>query len=539
MDRFRRLTRWLATAGMAPARRRQPAGACGRRAVIVHLDGVSHGALCAAMREGHAPFLARLLEEGTHRCSAYLVGAPASTSAFQAGFLYGRVDDVPGYLWYDKRRRRHVRMDRSADAKRIERRHANGDPGLLAGGTSYTTLFAGGAAAPALNLARVSTMQWNVGFRHWEPRLAALALGGLGVRLLGRAALEVGPSIADGLRWATKVGRFDWEWRLLGMRLLTSIPLWEFAVWGTVGDMAHGVPIVYTCIVDYDEIGHRRGPRSPLAMRFLRSADRAAETIFAAAAAWPEMGYDVFVLADHGMVDAVPFAALDGRDLPAFLCAAAEGERSAERHARLRALGDRLVPPVGWIVHQRARTAATPPAGVQIVDAGDIAHLYFTDIEAPATFEQARSLQPKIVEALRRSGAVPFLLARGEHGPMLIAGDRVIRLDDGRVAERLREIPGFAARADVLAGYLRRVIAMPSAGDLVLYGNGGSTTVAFSWEFGSHGGIGADEIEGFVIHPRDAPFDFRAVRRPEELHRFFVRYRPEPNRRVPPPAAAD
>src|SRR5207249_7088822 len=70
---------------------------------------------------------------------------PTSTPSFQAGLLYGCEADIPGYVWYDKRRRREVRMDSYADARRIERDlECVGDP-LLRGGSVYCSIFSGGA----------------------------------------------------------------------------------------------------------------------------------------------------------------------------------------------------------------------------------------------------------------------------------------------------------------------------------------------------------------------------------------------------------
>ena len=480
------------------------------------------------MQTGNAPFLSRLLDERRHSMDKYLVGAPASTSAFQSGLLYGQVDDVPGYLWYDKRTKKNVRMDRPSDTTVVEQRHDAGGPGLLAGGTSYTTLFRGGAETPTFNLSRLRPGEANSNFRHWPFPMAAAVQMAVGAKIWARLAMETVPEIVETLTWAARVGRLDWEWRLFGLKLLTGIPLREASVWGTIGDMARGVPIIYTCLVDYDEVAHRRGPRSEQGMRLLKSTDRAVETIFAAAAAFPQMGYDVFVFGDHGMTDTTPFAAIEGCDLPAFLSAAEQGDDATRSHVRLRALGDRLLPPMGWAVHQVARTKSHPPAGVEIIDAGDIAHLYFTDDESPLPWEVIERRRPAIVRALRASPAVPFVLARGEQCAVVATRNRVYKLRDETDRAALAALPAFRGPdAETRIGYLERLIGMRSAGDLVLYGNDGpERNIAFSWEFGSHGGIAADETEAFMLHRSEVPFDFGAVTGPEALHRFFLRYRP-------------
>lgn len=523
------------------SRRPRGPGTCGRRTVIVHVDGLSRAALDEAMASGRMPFLSRLLESRTQRLDTYRAGAPASTSQFQAGLLYGQVDDVPGYLWYDKKTKREVRMDAGDDVRRVEARHARGRPGLLAGGVSYTTLFTGSADVPCMNLGRIKTLEWNSNSHHWPFATAATFHTLMGAWLWGRVGIEAIPKFYETLRHAARVGRFDWEGRLFGMKML-GIPLTEIASWATVVEMSRGVPIVYTCLVDYDEVAHRRGPRAELPMRYLREIDTRLEAIYAAAAALPELGYDIHVLSDHGQVETVPFASLDplGRDLPAFLAdaiagdAEAGGEASA-RHVELRAKGDRLPPPAGWLAHQAARKHAAAPPGLEVIDAGDIAHLYFTDHQDPLPLSAIERLQPRLVAALQTCRAIPFVVARGERGPVVLAGKRYLHLFDPVHRAEIADLPAFRGRdRKTLLGYLERLIGMPSSGDLILYGNAGAgSSVAFSWEFGSHGGIGAEETEAFVISPRHAAFDFAGVTRPEELYSWFVRYRP------PLPASQD
>src|SRR5918911_682325 len=117
----------------------------GRRMLLLHLDGVGRSQLDAALREGYAPNIAQLLDGGRYSLSSCRAGAPTSTPSFQAGLLYGCEADIPGYVWYDKRRRRSVRMDSYEDARRLERELERiGDP-LLRGGSVYCSIFSGGA----------------------------------------------------------------------------------------------------------------------------------------------------------------------------------------------------------------------------------------------------------------------------------------------------------------------------------------------------------------------------------------------------------
>src|SRR5256714_11993924 len=117
----------------------------GRRMLLLHLDGVGRSQLDCALRDGYVPNVAQLLDSGRYGISSCRAGVPTSTPSFQAGLLYGCEADIPGYVWYDKRRRRAMRMDSYQDVRRVEQDLARrGDP-LLAGGSVYCSIFSGGA----------------------------------------------------------------------------------------------------------------------------------------------------------------------------------------------------------------------------------------------------------------------------------------------------------------------------------------------------------------------------------------------------------
>src|SRR5919109_302394 len=104
----------------AGGRKSRPPLPSGRRLLLLHLDGVGRSQLDCALREGYLPNVAQLLDSGRYAVSSCRAGVPTSTPVFQAGLLYGCQADIPGYVWYDKRRRRAVRMDSYEDARRMQ-----------------------------------------------------------------------------------------------------------------------------------------------------------------------------------------------------------------------------------------------------------------------------------------------------------------------------------------------------------------------------------------------------------------------------------
>jgi hypothetical protein len=156
--------------------------------------------------------------------------------------------------------------------------------------------------------------------------------------------------------------------------------------------------------------------------------------------------------------------------------------------------------------------------GVRVVCAGPNAFVYFLDTAQPLTIEEIDARHPHVAEDISRVPGVGFVLARGTGGPVCaFRGKRY----------RLEEEPGpFAGRSDldiVMEG-IRDLMAMRTAGDLVIYGNeaaGGD--VSFITEIGAHAGPSYDELHTFIIAPTGVGLP-TSIRHPVQLYDVFVRY---------------
>jgi hypothetical protein len=501
-----------------------------RRLVLVQVDGVSRRRLESAMAEGYMPFLRSRLASGAHALTSTRSGAPASTPAFQAGLFYGVAPSVPGFTWYDRHTRREVRMDSAEDAAGCERRLARGRPGLLRGGTSYFSVFSGGASDPHFCLSGLVGELDLDSYRHlngWDALASTLAHSVTAARGAVRVTREVAEGLVDGLRWSLSVGSVRHEPRFLAHRVLIAGVLRELAVQSLLVDMSRGIPAMYVDLIGYDETAHRRGPDAHDALRHLASADAALAAVFAAADAVPELCYDVYVLSDHGHVATRPFEAIAGVPLPEYVAIAERGDplpRGPSASARRGLLG---VHASGTIVN-----------GIAVAEAGDLAHVYFLHDRGPLPLDAIRPRHWRVLAALSASPAVGVMGARGgERGFALVRGD-VLDLADPRDVQRLPH-----PQPALLATYLSDLLSLPESGDLVVLGwrGEGRDVVAYAWEFGSHGGVAPEEVECFVAHPRACPFRFADAVRPSELFAFFERTYRAPGDAAPydSPAAAD
>jgi hypothetical protein len=472
-----------------------------RKALLVHLDGVPRAVLERSIAAGRMPFLQRLLGSGEYQLSSAFWGTPASTPSFQAGLLYGaRHPNLPAYLWNDRRLGRLVRMNTPKDAAEMERRlgPADGD-WLLKGGTTYLSLFRGGARG-GMTMSSLTGVRSTAraiiseldGFSGAARRNALEYLGQL-VSSTTRNGLEIA-------QWIVRQGESRHEREYWFNRFMMHIG-WDLARKRTILDMVRGVPIIYLVFGTYDEISHRRGPLSLESSAELWRADAQLAELFAIAHG-VENPYDVIFFTDHGHVDCFPFERRTGQPFARFLARGSVARLDEETE---RALLDGRAP----------LPADERDVEPNVVDAGNFAHVYF-DTRSPAL--EARELLARHPGALARCATHPDVgicaLRRGT-GAVALIGGRVY------APEELSRAPladGFAREA--VGDLLRELPSMPDAGDLVLYGNAvqPGATVGFAWEFGSHGGLTRTETESLVIWPSRGPVRGEGLAHSVELH---------------------
>ncbi len=552
-------------------RQARPPLPSGRRILLLHLDGVGRKQLEFAMERGYAPTLRALIERGPYRLSACRAGAPTSTPAFQAGMLYGVKHDIPGYTWFDKRRRREVRMDRAEDARLLESDLlARGQP-LLQDGSVYCSIFSGGAPLRRWALSgwneELSALDFGMEAISRSPLLpqardvlaATLVHSATAGRIAGALGMDVASGAVETARWVRHIGSMQHEPQFFLHRVLTECLFAEFAANSCVIDIARGLPIVYACFIGYDEYAHRRGPYSRMALLKLCELDNALGRIIAAAQALPELNYELYLFSDHGQVATRPAEQVLGESFGEHILAdgptaggptigfgrAGGGETArAAAEARWFRRLSKVLPGVlgsaalGWARHRARALDAAQPEGVRadgpllVVPAGDIAHLYSTEVAEPLREAEVRARHPGLLERCAHSPAIGFALARGEHGPVALRGHQRLELDRPGDALELAHLVGHP----LAAVYSRDLLEMRSAGDVILLGTAAPATedavpkgatkpgaIAFPWEFGSHGGLSPDQLDTFMIHPESlGDGAFAGVVRPQDLHRFFL-----------------
>ncbi len=558
-------------------RRAMRAGDAGAPGIVfIEIDGLAREILDEAIARGSMPELARWIASGSHRLASWDCGLPSQTSSSQAGILHGRVDDIPGFRWYDRDHRRLVVSNHPADAAWIEQRVSTGE-GLLRGGVSVCNMLSGDAD---LAVATMSTYS-----RHRSPRVARAWFDYVVnpytfTRSLLLMAWEIvrewkQAAVARLRRVRPRVSRGGW-FPLL--RAVTTVFQRDVSVELLVSRMFAGTPVAYTTFLGYDVVAHHAGPRRSDAFGVLRDIDRRIRTLRRAAADAPRR-YAFVVLSDHGQTPSVPFAErfgqrfedvvhelLEGGGHARAAVGAADGwghvnavlteaihapsrtGRAARRllrrrtHAgyvdlsapRRRATRRRRLmrAAAGQTARTRREAAAVRAAGETVAETADVivcpsgglAHVYLTDEPRRVDLSRLATRYPRLVEGLVVHPGVEFVLVHShEHGAVVLGRKGVHYLDEGRV-EGDDPLAPFGPGA---VGHLRRLDGFAHSGDLIVNGRWdpqSGVAITFEDQVGTHGGLGGPQTEPFVLYPSSWTLS-EPVDDPVALHRQFMAWR--------------
>jgi Type I phosphodiesterase / nucleotide pyrophosphatase len=330
------------------------------------------------------------------------------------------------------------------------------------------------------------------------------------------------------------------SWKLLALKIGVSVWIRELFTLSAARDVYAGAPAVYVNYLDYDIFAHAWGPRHRRALRALRAVDRSIQSLWRAVRRVAEHGYDVYILSDHGQAHCTPYERLnDGRRVEQLLfedlltpagaheVAPRKGGRGmaggikAIRSGRAPGVVQRFInyleSDYPWMLGEVKE--ARQEGDVRIIAAGPNAFIYFLEDPQPLGLERIDERFPGLVDDIARSRGIGFVLARSASGPVCVWRGKRYRV------EELGEGP-FAGRADldlVQAG-IRDLMAMPSAGDLVLYGlEAPSGHVSFIAEIGAHAGPTADEMQTFIVTPPGVTLP-GPITHPLQLYPHFARY---------------
>ena len=279
--------------------------------ILFEIDGLGEGVLRDALRDGHAPTIARWLSQGTHRIEGWECDLSSQTGASQAGLLLGSNWDMPAFRWYEKESGRTLVSNHPADAAEIERRRSTGEGLLAAGGTSRGNMFSGDAprCTATMSVIRDRTRSKSGDmFAYFSDPYGFL-------RTIGLSLADIGSE-----RWAAirQRRRGDPHVKRSGLypliRATITVVMRDLITALLMADIVEGVPVSYATFVGYDEVAHHSGIREPDALAVLKRHDHQLARLERAAMQSPRP-YHLVVLSDHGQTQGAPFRQRYGETL--------------------------------------------------------------------------------------------------------------------------------------------------------------------------------------------------------------------------------
>ncbi|MDH3682659.1 MAG: phage holin family protein [Acidimicrobiia bacterium] len=490
--------------------------------LFIQIDGLGHDVLVDAMASGHAPFLARLVESGTHRLHEWECDLSSQTGAMQAGILHGDNHNMPAFRWYEKDAGRVLVTNRPGDAAELEARQSTG-AGLLAdGGASRANVFTGDASDSLFTFSSVaekkvqdrSDFLFVVATPYALLRIVALAI--VDIVREKRAYRRARKQGVEPLGHRSGVYPF--------LRASTTVVLPEITWSVLVADVVRGVSSVYVDLVGYDEVAHHSGIAAPDALDTLKRTDDQIERFVATLDNAPRP-YHLVVLSDHGQTQGATFEQRHGKELGDVVRHLASGVVSAPELAEegwnnvngllTDAANDDSA--LGKVVKRSTRkrtedgavalgpgTARSVPVDeddVVVLASGNLGLVSFTKIPKRATHQQIEAAHPGLVDGLRQHPGVGFIMVRDEvEGDLVLGPDGVCYLDDGRV-EGADPLAPFGPNT---ADHLRRTSSFDNCPDLLInsfYDPEADEGAAFEELIGFHGGLGGKQSYPFVLAP--------------------------------------
>ena len=493
--------------------------------VFVEIDGLAHPVLQRALRDGHAPEMARWLEAGTHQLVEWETDLSSQTGASQAGILLGSNENIPAFRWVEKGTGKLVTCSAPADCEQIEQRLTNGSGLLVDGGTSRGNLLSGGAEEVILTVSRIGAeRKANPGYRaffangHNVTRVVALFIGEIVIELWAAARQRRRDVRPRGHRG----GSYPF------LRAAVCVFVRDLIVFSVISDVLRGRPAIYATLSSYDEVAHHSGLERHDTLETLRKVDKQLGRIARAARHAPRP-YEIVVLSDHGQTQGATFKQRNGYGLDDLV------RGSIERPVQALFGGDENETAVGLALDE-ARDRDGPPArrggdrnvddqAVVVLGSGNLGLIYLMEEQRRLTLEEIQDRHPRLVPTLRQHRHVGFLLANSaDHGPVALGDGGVRYLLDDRV-EGNDPLCGFSENAP---RHLVRSIGFEDAPDLFVnsfYDEQVDEGCAFEELISFHGGLGGSQTRAFILAPTTLPLPAKPIVGAAQVHVVLAGWR--------------
>lgn len=526
--------------------------------IAIQIDGLAYEHLVTAMEMGYCPHLQRLLQRGEYNLEPWHSGLPCTTPAAQAGIMFGNNDDIPAFRWYDKRSGESVVCKLPGVVMALQERIAAGSRGILVGGSSFVNMFDGDAARSLFTLGSFNRKHFFESVRGLEFLLLFALNPFRTIKVAILAGWEYLTDIYQRLSMALRREHpRTLEPGVAFLRVISNVIFREIQTFAVMVDIYRGVPSIYTTYYGYDELAHKYGPTSRIALRALHSIDTRIHQIDTLRRLALTCEYDLFILSDHGMTSAKPFRHLYGRSLGEVLCAliggdpylneSGDAEQQGTMHVyylveELAAIERNVGLPLAYIPRTLRRLVSRRIAmsteearpldllrrsDLVVRNSGSLSHVYFNVSPARLHVSEIAALYPNLISGLADHPGIWLVIGREDEQVVIMSRDGVLTLN-GSPAYAVEGTDPLARLPApwLAAAQIERLARFSNAGDLILLGEydvESGRLVCFEEQWACHGGLGGPQEVAFMAFPAALRWSLRHVTQASDIYPLFAR----------------
>lgn len=485
--------------------------------IAIQVDGLSHRKLLEASHNSLCPNLTELMK--THKVHKYNCGLPSNTPFAQAGIMYGKNNNIPGFTFVDKKMQKVFTTRNVCSVALMEEVYLGGKKGILENGRSYLNIFSGGAAYSRLTTSKVEKefiRQFDILLMLLDPRIAAKVL----YKTVHNTATLL-EYLYEKISGTFKKYVQPSDFKYTVTRLFSSVIFEELGTRAAIRDMKQKVPRIYITYNGYDENSHHQGPSSPAAFKAVQTIDHKIGKIVSTNKKL-KMPYDIFVLSDHGHTESVPFKKLYGKSFEKHIHSVLN-KYHGKKHPMVAAEHKYSKMPRGIKNQMRQLSWNRHPYFVEISD--PLANIYFNHKKTKVNYREIESLYPGFIKSISSHPGVGIVICNDDDKVRIINkyGEAIAgkSLADRRFkGERFLRNYGDEKTLIHQIQYFAR---MHNSGDLIIMGDYSKhNVVSFINHFGSHGSAGGEQMHPFFMTDKDV--DLSKTINVADLYHVFADY---------------
>ena len=473
--------------------------------IIVEIDGLAHEVLCEAVEKGHMPTVKEMIDSGDYNLRMWETDLSSQTGASQAGILHGNNEGIVAFRWIEKDNDNHM-MQCSGPTKvpELEKRISNGDGLLVDNGASRSNLFSGDTDnviftfSKILNIKKLYNKAWYSVFSNPSnfARIVALLLADIILEIWSQIIhkiKDIRPRVKRGIAYVIT-------------RAFTNVFMREINTSTLIGDMMIGdIDVAYSTYLGYDEIAHHSGVRDNDAWYALRGMDKQIKHLIDANRYSPR-DYQFVIQSDHGQTNGATFTQRYGetfedfvksllpKDMKVFAKMDSNQDNVAKEYHPFSRKNKKLE-------KEKEEEEELGDSEVIVLASGNLAMIYLTQWSQRLTYEELNSYFPELLPGIIENEYVGFILVKShEHGDLAIGKNGTYFLDSGKI-EGENPLEGFG---DNIVRHLKRTSSFEHTPDILVnsfYDEKADEVCAFEELVGSHGGVGGEQSQPFILHP--------------------------------------